>query len=282
MNEMVMVLENAMAAKLGSGYEVKAETIQKNNGTVKTALKVSETGASFGKVVYIDDVLEGIQRNVYTLDEGVRILEKTVRDSEKEGNPIGKVSKELILNNVAMTVVNAEMNRGCNGINRDFLDLKIMYRVFVPVDGQMGSFVVTQQILDNFGITRKELEEHAEANTRRKAVAMTMGRMLQEMMGGEFEEPAPMFVLTNEDRMYGASVLAIPDKFYDVSMAVGGDLYVIPSSIHGCLAIPAEGADPSGIRMMIQEVNETQVAKEEQLSGNVYYYSREKNELSIA
>ena len=61
------------------------------------------------------------------------------------------------------------------------------------------------------------------------------------------------------------------------------DYLILPSSIHECLAIKAmEDADMEGLRAMVTDINATQVASDEVLSDNVYRYSIETGELSIA
>ena len=61
------------------------------------------------------------------------------------------------------------------------------------------------------------------------------------------------------------------------------EFVLIPSSIHECLFLPDdEGADVDTLRMMVREVNETQVAPEEVLSDSVYRYDPETDAVVIA
>ena len=64
---------------------------------------------------------------------------------------------------------------------------------------------------------------------------------------------------------------------------IESDLYIIPSSIHELLIIPTTTSeqDATHLKYMIREVNDTQVAEEEILSYNLYYYSRETDEIEI-
>ena len=65
-------------------------------------------------------------------------------------------------------------------------------------------------------------------------------------------------------------------KFAD---KVGQDIYIIPSSIHEVILIPAMGWDTKEIDEMIREVNRTQLDPVEILSDHVYVYKRETEEL---
>ena len=52
----------------------------------------------------------------------------------------------------------------------------------------------------------------------------------------------------------------------DIAEKVGGDFFVLPSSIHELLIVPKqEGMGLSELEAMVQEVNATQVSREEKL-----------------
>ena len=59
-----------------------------------------------------------------------------------------------------------------------------------------------------------------------------------------------------------------------------GDFYILPSSIHEAIFIPAsENVDAEELKTMVREVNETQVPKEDFLSNEVYFYNAKEDEL---
>lgn len=66
----------------------------------------------------------------------------------------------------------------------------------------------------------------------------------------------------------------------DIAEKVGGDFFVLPSSIHELLIVPKqEGMELSELEAMVQEVNATQVSREEKLSDHVYEYDAKEKEL---
>ena len=68
----------------------------------------------------------------------------------------------------------------------------------------------------------------------------------------------------------------------DVIKEVGTDFFILPSSIHECIILPADsGMDSQQLETMVCEVNETQVEKEERLSNSVYRYTLE-NGITLA
>ena len=67
-----------------------------------------------------------------------------------------------------------------------------------------------------------------------------------------------------------------------VSDGVKKDLYVLPSSVHEALLLPADSS-VSGRELckMVREINETVVSEEEVMSDQAYYYNRENDTLKM-
>ena len=64
---------------------------------------------------------------------------------------------------------------------------------------------------------------------------------------------------------------------------IGGDYYVLPSSIHETLIVPDTGLhDVNELEAMVKEVNETQVAPDEILSDKVQHYDNKEHILENA
>ena len=58
------------------------------------------------------------------------------------------------------------------------------------------------------------------------------------------------------------------------------DFYVLPSSVHETILVPAgKGTDKDTLREIVTDINRTQVAEDEVLADSVYYYSRSKDQL---
>ena len=96
----------------------------------------------------------------------------------------------------------------------------------------------------------------------------------------EIQETA-LYVATNQSKTNGASIMLFPN-FPDTVGMLLGDYFVLPSSIHEILLLPADGAmESSELLKMVHEVNASTVAAEEVLSENVYRYDVAKKELSV-
>ena len=65
-----------------------------------------------------------------------------------------------------------------------------------------------------------------------------------------------------------------------ISGQLGGDFYLLPSSIHEVLVLRAEqNVDESALTEMVREVNRREVAEEERLSDYAYRYDAESGML---
>lgn len=86
-----------------------------------------------------------------------------------------------------------------------------------------------------------------------------------------------MYVLTNAQNIYGATTVIYKDTIRDFSQKLQCDLYLLPSSVHEFILIPAKHSfEKKELEDMVQLVNQTQLPKEEFLSDFVYYYCREE------
>jgi len=80
-------------------------------------------------------------------------------------------------------------------------------------------------------------------------------------------------VTTVPDKTYGAGVLAYQDFMDQAAERVGGDFYILPSSIHEVLIVPDNGRmDLKDLEAMVRDVNATQVAPADKLTDSVYHY----------
>ena len=88
-------------------------------------------------------------------------------------------------------------------------------------------------------------------------------------------QPIPMYILSNTSKLNGAGCMLYDNVLTNIAAKLNSDLYIIPSSIHEVLLIPVDYADSSEyLTTLVQEVNDTQLSRDEILSDHVYYYSR--------
>lgn len=287
-----------VSAIVGEDVKVDAREVRKNNGLVLTGVTVMESGKNIAPTIYVDGMIAKFEDGEMTLDEIAQEVVRITKENDgMEVNTQEITSKEYILANVKFQLANAEKNQELIEGGAPYyklLDLAGFYRCFISSDDNgSASFLVTGEMMKVAGITEEELAEAAMKNIMADEYSIkSMFEVMMEMMGPEAammmpgvesEDDVPMFVMTNKNKVQGASVMVRKDMLKALADKVGTDLYILPSSVHEVLAVPAkEDVEVDYLKTMVMEVNATEVAEDEVLSGNVYRYDRENDTLSIA
>jgi hypothetical protein len=72
------------------------------------------------------------------------------------------------------------------------------------------------------------------------------------------------------------------DFLGNVAEELESDFYILPSSLHEIILVLEQDAPAKELlKEMVEDVNQCQVSEEEFLSDNVYFYSREENQVKI-
>lgn len=92
-----------------------------------------------------------------------------------------------------------------------------------------------------------------------------------------------MIVLTNQSLSFGAAMLLNKPELKKLADRFDSNLYLLPSSVHEIIAVRSDqNADVSYLAEMVNVVNSDVVEPGEYLSDHVYYFDREKCEVTIA
>lgn len=292
MEETWKELMEAVKGELGAGYEVQFEEVTKNNGMVLHAAMIRKTGENVCPTIYIDSLLKKVNADAI----GVHVAAQEIVNEYRECHDMKQgiefmvtgFTRQSILSRVIYQLVNAEKNAEMLAYtpHRKFLDLAAICRVPVDEDGSgTVSFVLSRKMCRAYGISEAELHAAAKSNTRKKGFSVSpIGSVLKEIAGMEeedFTDVCQTYVLTSAGRLYGASVMLRSDCFDSLADKLKDDLYILPSSIHEVIAVPAGWMNKNDLMDMVREVNECEVSEEEFLSGNVYRYSRAERRIEI-
>ncbi len=176
-----------------------------------------------------------------------------------------------------------------------YLDLAIVFYCLLQEEPyKNASIPIYNHHLDYWNVSKETLLHLAEKNTPfllpfccdslADLIFPTLSLLPEEQPSTEetLEEEIPMYVLTNQQRQNGACCILYHDVLKQIAEQLYDNLYILPSSIHEVIIIPASRADhPSELSHIVQEINLTEVSPEEVLSDCVYYYNRTSQELSI-
>ena len=206
------------------------------------------------------------------------------------------VNYDAMKDKLSIEVISAETNEDLlSKIPHDRIeDLAVVYR-FVLESNENGrsSILVSNDLIERMGITPEQLKADALENAPeiRPAVIQGMNEVMREMMGPEVFEmmgiseqtEEMMYVATVPDKNSGAGVLAYQDFMDQAAEKIGGDFFILPSSIHEILLVPDDGQKGADeLRAMVMDVNATQVSPEEKLTDNVYHYDSKEHIFELA
>lgn len=276
---------------------------------IRPALKVNRTldGLTVHKsgdsrifpTVYVNDMYEDYQSCndletvlLQTAGQYARVL-GSVKDYKPD------IDMEHLKDNVVMCLVNTEQNKDllAGTPNREFQDLSVIYRWVVNQSPDaLGSVIVSDKLAEAAGMTEGELFRCASRNTRRISPVsiMTMQEVMFELMSmppemkGMFvqeEKPSEsIWIISNERRINGAVSMLYEENLYQLAEKVGDDLFILPSSIHEVIAIPAEMAagNMKHLLEMVHDINMGELELGERLSNSVYHYDRNARTVILA
>ena len=144
--------------------------------------------------------------------------------------------------------------------------------------------------VDAFGVSAEQMKKDAleHAPVTHPASFRSMEEVLSEMMGG-MPVPTPddgqprLYVASTETMNRGAGVLAYPDFLQEASEKIGGNFFILPSSIHELLFLKDTGdITRQELTSMVRSVNAAEVSPSEQLSDNVYHYDGKDRVFELA
>ena len=278
--------------------DVQIREVVKNNDTVLDGLTVVSEDSNISPTIYLNDFFDDYE-NGRPMEEIMQKLADIYVNSDQNINFDTSLVTDFenVKDKIVCKVVNKDANEHMleNLPHKDIEDLAVIYQIALGGDGDgIATVNISDQLLERYGINKEELHDIAVQNTAelRPATFRSMQEVIMEMMGEskmaamgmdadmEMSGGMPMYVLTNEDKMHGAAAMLYPNLMDEIAEKVGGDFFVLPSSIHELLIIPKDsGAERGELENMVQEVNATQVAPDEVLSDHVYVYDAKEHKL---
>ena len=186
----------------------------------------------------------------------------------------------MLKDKIVYKLVNAQENKKLlkEAPNLPLLDFAIVFYLHLPIsEAESGTILIRNEHLKLWNCPISRLYEYAKKNTPRICPPMLCPlTALIEAAGEVWEEECPILVLTNETGVYGATAILYQEIPQLIYQEVGGNYYLLPSSIHEFLIVPErEDAVPGELRAIVREVNRTEIAKEEFLSDQIYYFNGE-------
>ena len=268
--------------EVATDVSVSIHSTPKNNGVILWGLMFKREGYNASPMIYMDSYYEEYLEGTDISDIGDKLLALYQENDMSVTVDMSFFdSFESVKDRLFIKLVNLSKNREFleEVPYEPFLDLAIVAYVRMH-DEQLGDgiIMVRNEHLKIWGVDGQSVLDAAKKNTHdNDGFSLTHILDAMEDNGEDVDEDMedfPMFIATNERMINGASVLTMSDKLREYADIMGGDYYIIPSSVHELLLFACDDSDePGEIDKMIREVNTTQLGPDDVLSDHVYRYS---------
>lgn len=285
---------DAVNEALGSGVKVIIQKVQKNNGLELDGLTIMDSRTNIAPTIYLNYYY-------HLLSDGRRDLQEIITDiletyeEHRQSSSIDVsffTDFEKVKEKILFKLINTEQNTKLldEVPNISFLDLSIIfYYLFDSTDSGNATILIRKEHLKFWNVNADDLLNIAKENAP-KLLHYTLNSMFDILAGIESteeildstDELLPMYVLTNSTKHFGAATMLYDDVLKTFANKKNSDFYILPSSVHELILIPAEVVeDPEYLTAMVQQVNLEQVPNEEILSDHAYYYNRTTNQITF-
>ena len=259
-----------------TGLEAKAQEVRKGDAVY---LAIAVNKGSISPVIYIEHYFDDGMTDDEIVDKVIEVANMATPNFKVDDFADWELAKDnLVVCLRAKTSNEVE-------IKKDYLDME-MFVKFKLNDGS-GSVTIKKEHAAHWGVDEDLVFKVAKANTVGKFRADSL---LKILMGAGYPlddyeiniTENDMICLTNGEKLFGAS--AILDNIFlgKIADKLDDDIYILPSSIHEVIAIPARNAGTiEEMSAMITEINMAMVAPEERLSNHPYFFERNVGKLTI-
>ncbi len=285
MQKVISKVTVAVQEILGDQYKCTSFEKKLVNGGSAWQINVRKEGVNISPNVPIEGLMEKFDGEIDAVAHQVAEMAKEAFNRSPSQIDLEIITNsDFIRSNCYFQLVNKEMNKQlCEGVVcKDFLDLVAIVRVYI---NENMSFMLKKEMIDTLGMTEQEVMEAAEKNTKKTFESKSLTNLLDEITGVDMNDDERdagenMTVLTNKNKYFGATYMMYADMLQAHANKIGQDFFVLPSSIHECIAVPAGACEVGVLLNMVRHVNNTELLPEERLSDSVYLFSKDQGRLT--
>lgn len=301
MEMFVKALIEELKSMLGEDYSITPMDKTKNNNVNLSGISIRKAGEDISPVVYADGYVQDYVLGSQTLKMiASRIIEQ-IKEKEDFSAVVEELKQyELIKSKLRTALVNYDANREQlkDRPHMPFLDLAIVFYADVSTGPENGATVqIGNSLMDIWGIDENTLIKQCIKNIHKcdfahvTEISGMIDALLDESEDEELQEfyrtrhndiRNKMYVVSNSNHHYGASVMLNPTVMQKIAEEHGANLIIYPCSIHELIIIFDNEKSINALRVEdIKAINQSAVSREEWLSNSIYFYNKERRELSI-
>lgn len=260
-----------------------------NNERLNVCPSGSYTALSFRIEDIYSDYLDG--KNIDDILEKMNeVIEHNLSAGRCSSDTHQRVKEQILNYSVIKEHFNLRMVPGDspflkNAPHKMIVDMAVVIEADVSAlsdSDQRATVVITNDLMELYGVSKDELFKQAEKMSMKNSPLelISMADKFRRMGAPwevieEVEKNGPtIYIASNNNGFYGASVLAYPDFLESAASKVDGDFYLIPSSVHELLIFYDDGRmdDPEALNSAIHDVNADCLDKKDFLSDHGYHY----------
>lgn len=285
-----------LQTEFGSDVKVTIQDIIKNNDTHLDGLTILSPEHNLSPTIYLNYYFRQYEKGRPLSD-----IKQDILSVYRENCPSKRIDisfftdYDKVKSRIVFKLINYDRNKELlqKVPHYRFLDLAIVFSCLLEsAPTGNATILIHTHHLNFWHITRDDLYALAFQNTPKllQYDLRNMTDLLKELLNDEETYPSsedyaglcPMYVLSNQHKLNGAVCILYQNLLRDFANRLGCDLYILPSSVHEVLIIPAyDRTTHKELTEMVQDVNSSQLSREEILSDHVYYYSRETCQITM-
>lgn len=251
--------------------EITLEKVPKNNGITLDGMIFRKKDCQISPVLYVQDFYELWQKGMPMEQLATKILWCFEHCQEDLYIPQDFFQDyKNIRSNIYFKVINYHQNKNrlADIPHKRILDLAMVF--YYLVEEIPATILISNSHLRWWNISKEVLEMDARRNTYFDQPVEFIS--MKEFTGSEGEE-SPMYIVTNQERKFGAGVIFYPGVMEAAAELFKDNFFILPSSVHECILLPDDGKrTQEELAYLVTDINEHCVDPREILSDRAYYY----------
>lgn len=276
-----------LTRQLPPGTDVRSFKTLKNNGHAPDCLTISSPDTVASPVLYPEQYYRRLENQESFTAIAEEILAVFVRhDIPFPPDFTSFADFSVAKNHIVFKLIHTARNAGLlNTIPHfPFLDLSVVFLLLLPCEDTAATILIKNSFLEFWELNAVDLISIAGRNSRRllEYEIVPMESVLKDVLSPKEKEAGipPIYVLSNRLHLFGAGCLLYPDILSEFSRRHNCDTYILPSSVHEVLLLPASDAfSTEELTQIVCQVNDEHVSTEEFLSDHAYLYSRKEQKI---
>lgn len=307
-------VESRLKECFEEGVHIEIQNVCKNNGVQQKGLFIIRENSNITPTIYLREFYNMYQDGMEQ-EEVLKYLLAIYELNKTEGNLDFSFFKDFdqVKDRIAYKLIGKKENEA---LLKEvpwipLLDLAVVFYFILPENFFTDGIILIRKFhCEEWGVDEKKLFSIAKENTEKLCPPQLLDmkeilNMWDSLENGENKEETErllknfwqpvsledldlsdrkreecMFILTNEKRNLGAAVILYQGLLKQLSEKFQSDLYILPSSVHECIILPADEEEAEeSLGGLVSGVNHSQVPEEERLSDRIYRYVREKDEI---